>query len=65
MILSNRFRSGAGYVDRIFKGWKPADLLVQAPIGCGLVINRTTEKALGLEVARILLAGRGQRKGES
>ena len=49
-------RRAAGYVDRILKGEKPADLPVQAPTKYEMVINLNTAKALGLTLSESLIA---------
>jgi putative ABC transport system substrate-binding protein len=54
--LPGQFRQAAGYVDRILKGEKAADLPVQAPNKYETVLNLKTAKALGIELPPTVLA---------
>jgi putative ABC transport system substrate-binding protein len=54
-VFAEQFRGAAGYVDRILKDAKPADLPVQAPTKFEMIINLKTAKALGLDVPKTLI----------
>jgi putative ABC transport system substrate-binding protein len=55
--LVEQYRRIAGYVDRLLRGAKPADLPIEAPTKFELVINLKIAKALGLDIAPSFLAG--------
>jgi putative tryptophan/tyrosine transport system substrate-binding protein len=54
-LIGEQFRRGANYVDKIFKGAKPADLPVEQPTRFYLTVNQRTAKILGLTLSPALL----------
>ena len=54
--LLDQYRRAAGYIDRILKGEKPAELPVQAPTKYELAVNLKTAKAISLDVPATVLA---------
>jgi putative tryptophan/tyrosine transport system substrate-binding protein len=54
--MSDLFRRGAAYVDKILRGAKPSDLPIEQPVSFGLVINLKTAQAIGVQIPPSLLA---------
>jgi len=54
--LSDLFRRGARYVDKILNGARPGELPIEQPISFGLVVNLKTARAIGVEIPSALLA---------